>query len=119
MDRDGVLNRDSPDFIKSPEEFELLPGAAEAVARLNGAGYPVFVITNQSGIPRGLLTESTLNRIHEKLLNEISEQMGRPEVARDVNRFMRLSNDFKQAESNLRALYEEWDTKLFKSKNVL
>ena len=45
----------------------------------------------------------------EKLLNEISEQMGRPEVARDVNRSMRLSNDFKQAESNLRALYEEWE----------
>src|SRR5438128_11269070 len=72
LDRDGVLNRERPDFIKSPEEFELLPGAAEAVGRLNGAGYPVFVITNQSGIPRGLLTESTLNRIHEKLLNEMT-----------------------------------------------
>jgi ATP-binding cassette subfamily F protein 3 len=45
----------------------------------------------------------------EKLLNEISEQMGQPEIARDVNRFMQLSNDFKQAESNLRALYEEWE----------
>jgi hypothetical protein len=45
----------------------------------------------------------------EKLLTEISEQMGRPEVARDVNRFMRLSDDFKQAESSLRALYEEWE----------
>jgi len=45
----------------------------------------------------------------EKLLNEISEQMGRPEVARDVNHFMRLSNDFKQAESHLRVLYEEWE----------
>jgi len=67
LDRDGVLNRDSPDFIKSPEELRVLPGAPEAVARLNAAGFAAIVITNQSGISRGLLTESDLAAIHARL----------------------------------------------------
>lgn len=71
LDRDGVINRDSEDFIKSPEEWEALPGSLEAIARLCRAEYRVVVITNQSGIGRGLLTLNTLNRIHEKMLTQL------------------------------------------------
>jgi D-glycero-D-manno-heptose 1,7-bisphosphate phosphatase len=67
LDRDGVINQDSDDFIKSPEEFIPLEGSLEAIAQLNHAGYTVVVATNQSGIGRGLFDIETLNRIHEKL----------------------------------------------------
>ena len=67
LDRDGVLNRDSEDFIKTPDELELLPGAAESVSRLNDAGFLCVVITNQSGIARGLFPESALDGLHAKL----------------------------------------------------
>jgi len=72
LDRDGVLNRDSDDFIKTPDELELLPGAAESVARLNAAGYLCIVITNQSGIARGLFPESALEPLHDKLRAEMA-----------------------------------------------
>jgi D-glycero-D-manno-heptose 1,7-bisphosphate phosphatase len=67
LDRDGVLNEDRDDYIKSVAEFVMLPGAAEAVARLNRAGYPVVVITNQSPVGRGLITPDTLEAIHTEL----------------------------------------------------
>src|SRR5258706_10622343 len=67
LDRDGVLNRDSPDFIKTANELHLLPGAPLAVARLNEAGYLAIVISNQSGVARGLLTEDDLDAMHRKL----------------------------------------------------
>jgi D-glycero-D-manno-heptose 1,7-bisphosphate phosphatase len=72
LDRDGVLNRDSDDFIKTPDELNLLPGAAESVARLNAAGYLCVVITNQSGIARGLFSELDIEPIHTKLRSELS-----------------------------------------------
>lgn len=72
LDRDGVINRDSDSFIKSPEEWIALPGSLEAIARLSRENYSVVIITNQSGISRGLLTINTLNRIHQKMLNELS-----------------------------------------------
>ena len=71
LDRDGVINRDSDEFIKSPEEWEALPGSLEAIARLCRAEYRVVVVTNQSGISRGLLTPNTLNRIHQKMLDQL------------------------------------------------
>lgn len=77
LDRDGVLNRDSDDFIKTPEELELLPGAAEAVARLNAAGFLCVVITNQSGIARGLFAEDALASLHVKLRAELAAGGGR------------------------------------------
>lgn len=77
LDRDGVLNRDSPHFIKTPDELHLLPGVPEAVARLNAAGFAVIVITNQSGISRGLLTEATLEAIHARLRAEIEAASAR------------------------------------------
>ncbi|APZ42013.1 D-glycero-beta-D-manno-heptose 1,7-bisphosphate 7-phosphatase [Acidihalobacter ferrooxydans] len=67
LDRDGVINRDSDAYIKSPDEWEPLPGSLEAIARLNEAGYTVTVATNQSGIARGLFDIATLAAIHQKM----------------------------------------------------
>lgn len=77
LDRDGVINRDSDQFIKSPEEFHLLPGSAEAIARLNHAGYHVVVATNQSGVGRGLFDMATLNAINEKMMRLVGLSGGR------------------------------------------
>ena len=71
LDRDGVINQDSDDFIKSPEEWHPIPGSLEAISRLCQAEYRVVVISNQSGIARGLLTFNTLNRIHQKMLEQL------------------------------------------------
>lgn len=68
VDRDGVVNQDSDEFIKSPEEWIPIPGSLEAVARLNRSGYKVVIATNQSGVGRGLFDMDTLNRIHEKMI---------------------------------------------------
>jgi len=67
LDRDGVINADSPQFIKNPAEWHPLPGSLEAIARLNQNGYRVVVATNQSGIGRGLFDMDMLNQIHEKM----------------------------------------------------
>ena len=67
LDRDGVINFDSAQFIKTPAEWKPIPGSLEAIARLNQNGYRVVVATNQSGIGRGLLDMDTLNAIHEKM----------------------------------------------------
>ena len=67
LDRDGVINFDSDQFIKSPEEWKPIPGSLEAIARLCQANYRVVVATNQSGIGRGLFDMSTLNAIHDKM----------------------------------------------------
>ncbi len=66
LDRDGTLNRDTG-YVKTPDELKLFPGVVEALARLNRAGARVVVITNQSGIARGLLDTSTLEQIHDRL----------------------------------------------------
>ena len=67
LDRDGVINYDSDQFIKSPEEWKPIPGSLEAIARLNQVGYRVVVATNQSGVGRGLFDMATLNSIHDKM----------------------------------------------------
>jgi len=67
LDRDGVINYDSDQFIKKPEEWKPIPGSLEAIARLNQDGYRVVVATNQSGIGRGLFDMSMLNAIHNKM----------------------------------------------------
>jgi len=76
LDRDGVINHDSDDYIKSPEEWEAIPGSLEAIARLNHAGQRILVVTNQSGIARKLFDVETLNRIHEKMLQQLGEVGG-------------------------------------------
>jgi D-glycero-D-manno-heptose 1,7-bisphosphate phosphatase len=75
LDRDGVINRDSDSFIKSPDEWIPIPGSLDAIARLNQAGYRVAVATNQSGVARGLFDIVTLNAIHQKL-HGAAQQMG-------------------------------------------
>jgi len=77
LDRDGVINEDSDDYIKSPEEFIPIPGSLEAIARLNHAGYTVLVVTNQSGIARGYYDIDALNRMHEKLKRLLNAYGGR------------------------------------------
>jgi D-glycero-D-manno-heptose 1,7-bisphosphate phosphatase len=67
LDRDGVINHDSDQFIKNPEEWKPIDGSLEAIARLNQHGYRVAVATNQSGIGRGLFDMPTLNAIHDKM----------------------------------------------------
>ena len=59
LDRDGVINFDSTQYIKSPAEWKPIPGSLEAIARLNQAGYRVVVATNQSGVGRGLFDMDT------------------------------------------------------------
>jgi heptosyltransferase-2 len=66
LDRDGTLNPD-PGYIKSPDQFELFPGVSEALARLKRAGARLIVVTNQSGIARGLLSRKDLDAVHMKL----------------------------------------------------
>lgn len=77
LDRDGVINFDSDQFIKSPEEWRPIPGSLEAIARLNQAGYRVAVATNQSGIGRGLFDMPTLNAIHDKMHKSLAQVGGR------------------------------------------
>ena len=72
LDRDGVINQDSDEFIKSADEFIPIPGSLEAISRLNHAGFSVMVATNQSGIARGLLSVETLNTMHDKLRRLLS-----------------------------------------------
>ena len=76
LDRDGVINQDSDNFIKSPDEFIPIPGSIEAIARLNKAGYTVAVATNQSGIARGLFSIDVLNQMHDKLRRLLKEANG-------------------------------------------
>lgn len=71
LDRDGVIIEEQP-FQSRPEELRLIRGAAEAVARLNRAGARVIVVTNQSGVARGLFTEADLERFHEHLRAELA-----------------------------------------------
>ncbi len=70
LDRDGVLNEDRDDFIKNPGELIMLPDSAAAVGKLTAAGIKTAIVTNQSGIGRGLFDEAMLTRIHEQLRNE-------------------------------------------------
>ena len=77
LDRDGTLNPLGDDFITSPEEWSAQPGALEAVARLNHAGWRVVVATNQPGLGRGLFDVVSLNAIHAKMLRQVAAVGGR------------------------------------------
>ncbi len=76
LDRDGVINQDSDDFIKSVDEWVPIPGSLEAIALLHRHDYRVVVLTNQSGIARGLLSLATLNKIHRRMLDETRDKGG-------------------------------------------
>jgi D-glycero-D-manno-heptose 1,7-bisphosphate phosphatase len=77
LDRDGVINYDSDQFIKSPEEWRPIPGSLEAISRLNHAGFRVVVATNQSGLGRGLFDMATLIAINEKMHKALAQVGGR------------------------------------------
>jgi len=77
LDRDGVINYDSDQYIKSPDEWRPLPGSLEAIARLNQWGYRVVVATNQSGVGQGLYDMDTLNVIHDKMIRSAAQVGGR------------------------------------------
>jgi D-glycero-D-manno-heptose 1,7-bisphosphate phosphatase len=77
LDRDGVINLDSDQFIKSPDEWKPIPGSLEAIARLNEANWRVVVASNQSGVGRGLFDMDTLNAINEKMVKAIGQVGGR------------------------------------------
>lgn len=76
LDRDGVINSDSDDFIKTIDEWVPIPGSLEAIAALSRAGYLVFVATNQSGLGRGLFSEIDLANIHQKMIGLVEELGG-------------------------------------------
>ena len=77
LDRDGTINHDSDQYIKSPEEWRPIKGSLEAIGRLVQAGYRVVVATNQSGIARGLFDTKTLFAIHDLLQRSVAQAGGR------------------------------------------
>ena len=77
LDRDGVINYDSEQFIKSPDEWRPIPGSLEAIALLNRWGWRVVVSTNQSGVGRGLFDMDTLNAIHDKMIKSLAQIGGK------------------------------------------
>lgn len=77
LDRDGVINRDSALFIRSPQEWQPLPGALEAIAQLVRGGFRVVVASNQSGVGRGLFSAETLDAIHRRMCEAIEAAGGR------------------------------------------
>lgn len=77
LDRDGTINFDSDQYIKSPAEWRPIPGSLEAIARLNHGGWRVVVATNQSGLARGLFDMATLNAIHAEMHRALAQAGGR------------------------------------------
>lgn len=77
LDRDGVINQDSPHYIKSADEWLPIPGSLEAIALLTNAGYHVYVATNQAGIARGKLSLQSLQHIHEKMYATVEKAGGK------------------------------------------
>jgi D-glycero-D-manno-heptose 1,7-bisphosphate phosphatase len=77
LDRDGTINQDSDDYVKSADEWVPLPGALEAIARLNHAGWRVVVASNQSGLGRGLFDVAALNAMHTKMHKLLAATGGR------------------------------------------
>ena len=77
LDRDGVINKESAAYIKSPDEWIPIPGSLEAIAQLNQAGFTVVIASNQSGVGRGLFSLETLNKIHQKMERTLKKYGGR------------------------------------------
>jgi len=77
LDRDGVINHDSDEFIKSPEQWLPIEGSLEAIALFNAHGYKIVVVTNQSGLARGLFDAAMLEKIHAKMQRMTEEKGGK------------------------------------------
>jgi D-glycero-D-manno-heptose 1,7-bisphosphate phosphatase len=80
LDRDGVINQDSDAYIKDPSEWEPIAGSIDAIARLCHAGYRICVVTNQSGLARGLFGMAQLNGMHRRLRDLLAKQGGQIEM---------------------------------------
>jgi D-glycero-D-manno-heptose 1,7-bisphosphate phosphatase len=80
LDRDGTINHDSEQYIKSPAEWKPIKGSLEAIARLTQSGHRVVIATNQSGIARGLFDMATLNAIHDTMHRAVQQAGGRIEA---------------------------------------
>ncbi len=76
LDRDGVINFDSPDYILTPDQWRPIPGSIEAIARLTKVGIPVAIVSNQSALGRGMLDQPTFNAIHHKMIRAIEQAGG-------------------------------------------
>ena len=76
LDRDGVINVDSPDYILSPEQWRPIPGSLEAITRLSRAGIPIAIASNQSALARGMIDKATFAAIHEKMMSAIAAAGG-------------------------------------------
>lgn len=76
IDRDGVINENRSDYVKSWSEFCFLPGSIEAIAKLTQAGHRIVVCTNQAGVARGIISVETVEEIHRKMMAEIAEAGG-------------------------------------------
>lgn len=76
LDRDGVINEDSDDYVKSPEEWIPIKGSIEAIAKLSKNNYDVYIATNQSGIARGYYDIEILNKMHEKMRRLVTAEGG-------------------------------------------
>lgn len=122
VDRDGVINYDSDDYIKSAEEWIPIPGSLEAIALFNKHHYKVAVISNQSGLSRGLYDEATLTEIHNKMHRLIKEKGGEidcihycPHLPSDLCHCRKpkpglLNNFAKEKNINLKNIYFIGDT---------
>ena len=93
LDRDGVLNRDYVDYVYSAEKLEILPGVGEALTSLKRAGYLLVVITNQSGIAKGIYTREQMHECHQIMQNAFNHQIdyfyyapGHPSVSESLSR---------------------------------
>ncbi len=80
LDRDGVINFDSDQYIKSPDEWKPIPGSLEAISRLTQNGWRIVVATNQAGIGRGLFDMAALNAMHSKMHRAVNQAGGRIEA---------------------------------------
>ncbi len=79
LDRDGVINENRSDYVKSWSEFSFLSGSKEAIANLTKAGYRIVVCTNQAGIARSIIPKDTVEDIHRRMAAEIAEAGGQIE----------------------------------------
>lgn len=73
LDRDGVINKRRDDYVKTIDEFVLLPNVAESIKKLNQMGFLIIILTNQSAINRGIITEEQLNQIHTYMIQELKK----------------------------------------------
>lgn len=76
LDRDGVLNQDRSDYVRSPEQFQMMEGTCQAIARLTQAHYRILIITNQACLGKGLVSPEMLEKIHAKMINEVQRAGG-------------------------------------------